>query len=234
MIGQRGLSMTRILSMLAFSSVLGLTPVVLAQSDPMGIPASQTQPNQPGRVPAPTTSLQDSSGAPNDTIQQMRDKMFIRRAAEGGLAEVQLGKLAAEKGGSDEVKSFGQKMVDDHVQLNQEMAELADTIGTMLPKKMGKADQAEYEKLKGLSGEDFDREYITYMVKDHHEDLREFRVASTSTADSAVKGVADHGARLIHEHMVRADKMAHDRGISMPGHRPKPEISSGQMPPSAQ
>lgn len=226
--------MTRILSMLAFSFVLGLTPVVLAQSDPMGIPASQTQPNPPGRAPAATTSLQDSSGAPNDTMQHMRDKMFVRKAAEGGLAEVQLGKLAAEKGASEEVKSFGQKMVEEHAQLNKEVAELADTIGTMVPKKMGKADQAEYEKLNGLSGEDFDKEYIAYMVKDHHEDLREFRVASTSTTDSAVKGVADHGARLIHEHMMMVDKMAHDRGIPMPGHRPKPETNSGQMPPSAQ
>lgn len=226
--------MTRILSMFALSFVLGLTSVVLAQSDPMGIPASQTQPNQPGRSPAATTSLQDSSGAPNDTMQHMRDKMFVRKAAEGGLAEVQLGKLAAEKGASEEVKSFGQKMADEHAQLNKEVAELADAIGTMVPKKMGKADQAEYEKLNGLSGEDFDKEYIAYMVKDHHEDLREFRVASTNTADSAVKGVADHGARLIHEHMVMVDKMAHDRGIPMPGHHPKPEISSGPMPPSAQ
>ncbi|QNI35390.1 DUF4142 domain-containing protein [Edaphobacter albus] len=226
--------MTRILSMFVFSSVLGLTPTILAQSDPMGIPASQTQPNQPGRVQAPTTSLQDSSGAPNDTIQHMKDKMFVRKAAEGGLGDVQLGKLASEKGASEDVKSFGQKMVDDHTQLNKEMAELADTIGTMLPKKMGKADQTEYEKLNGLSGEDFDKEYIAYMVKDHHEDLREFRIASTSTTDSEVKNVADRGARLIHDHMVMVDKMAHDRGIPMPGHRPKPEVSSGQMPPSAQ
>lgn len=226
--------MTRILCMLAFSSVLGLAPGASAQSDLMEMPASQTQPNQPGRVQAPTTSMQDSSGSPNDTAQQMKDKMFVRKAAEGGLAEVQLGKLAVEKGASDDVKSFGQKMVDDHTQLNKEMSQVADSIGAMLPKKMGKADQAEYEKLNGLSGDEFDKEYIAYMMKDHHEDLREFRVAASSTVDSNVKNVADNGARVIRAHMVMVDKMAHERGIAMPGHRPKPESATAQMPPSAQ
>jgi putative membrane protein len=224
--------MIRILSVVAFSSVLGLAPGMLAQSDPMATPASQTQPNQPGRVQAPTTSMQDSSGAPSDTMQQMKDKMFVRKAAEGGLAEVQLGKLAMERGASEDVKSFGRTMVEDHTQLNKEVAELADTIGTRLPKKMGKADQAEFEKLKGLSGEEFDKEYIAYMVKDHHEDLREFRVAASSTGDSAVKNVADHGARIIREHMILADKMAHERGIPMPGHPARPAATGPS--PSAQ
>lgn len=223
-----------VLPVLVFCFGFVIAPALFAQSDPMGIPASQTQPNQPGRVQAPTTSMQDSSGAPNDTMQQMRDKMFVRKAAEGGLAEVQLGKLAAEKGSSDDVKSFGQKMVDDHTRLNQQMAQMADSIGTMLPKKMGKADQAEYDKLNALSGEDFDKEYIAYMVKDHHEDLREFRVASSSTSNAELKAVVDQGAHMIREHMIMADKMAHERGIPMPGHPARPAATPGQTPPSAQ
>ena len=58
--------------------------------------------------------------------------MFLRKAAEGGFAEVKLGQLAAQKGSSDDVKAFGQKMVDDHAKLNNEMAQLADSMGVMI------------------------------------------------------------------------------------------------------
>ena len=223
-----------VLPALALCSFFAFASLLSAQIDPMVPPASQTQPNQPGRPQAPTTSMQDSSGAPGDTAQQMKDKMFVRRAAQGGIAEVELGKLAAQKGASEDVKTFGQKMVDDHTRLNQEMAEVADSIGMKMPRKMGKDDQAEYDKLNSLSGEEFDKEYITYMVKDHHEDLREFRMASGSTSDEALKNAADNGSRLIREHMVVADKMAHERGIPMPGRAPKPNAAPVSTTPPTQ
>jgi putative membrane protein len=65
------------------------------------------------------------------------------------------------------VKDLAQKMVDDHTALNKDMASVADSLGVMLPKKMPKDDQAEYDKLNGLSGKDFDTEYLTYIVKAH-------------------------------------------------------------------
>jgi putative membrane protein len=200
-----------------------LCPAVLvAQSDPMIPPASQTQqPNRPGQTPTSTPSMQDSIGHPNDTAQEMQDKMFLRKAAEGGLAEVQLGKLAAEKASSQEVKDFGQKMVDDHTKLNNDMAPIADSMGAMLPKKMAKGDQAEYDKLSGMSGDDFDKEYLAYMVKGHHEDLREFRLESVRTSDPTLKAVVDKGAVVIREHMVMVDKLARAKGVPTPG-RPAP------------
>ena len=197
-----------------------LCPVaLLAQSDPLSMPASQTQqPNRSPQTPTTPPSMQDSTGNPNDTAQEMRDRMFLRRAAEGGLAEVQLGKLAAEKSSSQDVKDFGQKMVDDHTKLNNEMAPIAGSKGVMLPKKLTKGDQAEYDKLNGMSGDDFDKEYLAYMVKDHREDLREFRVEAVSTSDPTVKAVVDKGAGVIHEHMVMADQLARAKGVPVPSH----------------
>jgi putative membrane protein len=205
-----------------------------AQSDPMmPPPASQNQSNQPGHAVPPPTSLQDSSGAPGDTAQQMKDKMFVRKAVQGGLAEVELGRLAAGKGAGEDVKAFGKQMVEDHTKLNEDLAQLADLIGARLPKKMDKDQQAAYEKLSALSGEDFDKEYIVSMVKDHHADLREFRMEASSTHDSDLKAAVDNGAQMIRQHMIAADKMAHDRGIPMPGHHHQQENSSAQNPPSA-
>jgi putative membrane protein len=165
-----------------------------------------------------TTSVQDSNTG-GDTIQNMRDKTFVRKASEGGLAEVQLGKLASEKGASDEVKSFGQKMVDDHTKLNEKMAPVADSMGVMAPKHLNKEDQSEYDKLSALSGDAFDKEYIAFMVKDHHADLREFRIEANNTTDASLKQVVTEGAQVIHDHMVMIDKIARSKGIATPGGR---------------
>ena len=165
--------------------------------------------------------MQDSVGNNGDTGQMMQDKVFLRKAAEGGIAQVELGKLAFEKASSPDVKVFGQKMVDDHIDLNKEIATVADTIGVLLPKHMSKADQAEYDKLSALSGNDFDVEYLTFMVKDHHADLREFRMEAASTADPTLRDAVDKGSKLIHDHMVMVDKLARAKGIPVPG-RSKP------------
>src|ERR1700733_6312799 len=173
-------------------TVATLSPVgLMAKADSMSMPTSQTNrqtQQQPG-----SPAMQDSGNNANDTSQNMKDKMFLRHAAEGGMAEVKLGQLAAQKASSDDVKAFGQKMVDDHTMLNNEMAPIADSMGVRTPKNLNKQDQAEYDKLSGLSGTDFDTEYLTAMVKDHHKDLREFREQAATTTDPTLKAAVDKG-----------------------------------------
>jgi len=181
---------------------------------------AQVDPNQP---PNPMRSEPDSTAVPGVSHEEMQERMFLQRAAEGGTAEVQLGKLAVEKASADDVKAFGQKMVDDHTQLNNQMAPLAESKGVALPRKMGKADQAEYDKLAGLSGEAFYKEYVAYMVKDHHEYLREFRTAAMNTNDPDMKMALDKAAKVIREHMVMADKLAREKGLSTPGRGVRPQ-----------
>lgn len=223
-----------VLPVAALCSLILPTNVSFAQADPMGQVPGQNQGNQPGRPTPPTPSMMDSSGAPNESPQQIKDKMFVHEAIEGGLAEIALGNLAAEKSTNDDVRAFGKRMVEDHTKLNQQLAQVADTIGARAPKKMGKDQQAQYDKLAALSGDDFDREYITLMVKDHHEDLHEMRVEARTTQDADLKTVLGDGAPIIRDHMVSADRMAHERGIPMPGHhhRPtEPGVSAPTSPP---
>lgn len=195
---------------------------------------NQSNPGQQGRPipqygPQPMASEQDSIGNSGQTPQMMKDKMFLRKAAEGGIAEIQFGQLAAQKGDSEEVKALGQKMVDDHTALNKDMEPVADSMGVKLPTHMSKSDQAEYDKLKGLSGADFDTEYLTTLVKDHHMDLREFRLEAANTQDQALKDAVIKSQKVIHEHMVEVDKLARSRGIDIPRHR-----GSKPAPPPAE
>lgn len=206
-----------------------LCPVALIAQDPMGPPASNTQPNMPQQT-RPSTSMQDSTGIGNsETSQIMKDKIFLRKASEGGMAEVKLGELASQKASSQDVKDFGQKMVTDHTQLNNEMAPIAQSMGVKAPTKLNKEDQAEYDKLNGLSGDDFDKEYLTFMVKDHHKDLREFRQEEASASDPTLKAAVEKGSKVIYEHMTMVDKLARDKGVAMPGRGGR-----SQAPPPAQ
>ncbi len=191
-----------------------------APLDPMQAQPSQQQTNrqqqQPGVNQTPMNDIQDSAPNSGTSGQMMKDKIFLRKAAEGGMAEVQLGQLASEKASSQEVKDFGAKMVTDHTDLNNEMKPIAESMGVMLPKKLGQKDQAEYDKLNGLSGNDFDTEYLTYMVKDHHDDLREFRMELASTTDPTLKTAVEKGAKVIREHAHMLDSLAKSKGVAVP------------------
>ena len=189
-------------------------------ANPMGTP------NQPGSMQPPGSvgtagagmagAMTAGPSAGAGDAQAMKDKMFLRKAAAGGLAEVQLGQLAAEKASSPDVKAFGQKMVTDHTALNNDMKPIAESMGVMLPKKIKKEDQAEYDKLSAMSGDDFDKEYLTFMVKDHHMDLREFREEDTTVQDPTLKAAVDKGYKVIREHTSMVDKLARDKGITVP------------------
>ncbi|CAN5434961.1 hypothetical protein BH10ACI4_BH10ACI4_19670 [soil metagenome] len=184
--------------------------------DPMSSPASQTTPNMPQQQQPAATSMQDSSGGMGNAAETMREKMFLRKAAAGGMAEVQLGQLATEKAQADDVKAFGQKMVTDHTALIEKMKPFADAKGVSAPKKISKDDQAEYEKLSGLSGAEFDTEYVTFMVKDHHKDLKEFTEAAQHTTDPELKEAILKGQSVIAQHTLMIDKLAQSKGIPTP------------------
>jgi putative membrane protein len=197
-------------------TVASLSPVVLIaqanqmpQQSPQNNPQMQQQPGNP--------AMQDSGNNAGDMSQNMREKMFLSQAAEGGMAEVQLGQLAAQKANSEDVKSFGQKMVADHTALNNEMAPIAESMGVRAPKKLNKHDQAEYDKLNGLSGDAFDTEYLTVMVKDHHKDLRDFSEEAASTTNPDLKAAVEKGQSVIREHTMMVDKLAQSKGIAVPG-----------------
>ena len=197
-------------------------------------PQGMNQPTgQPGSTPptgaqtSPNGSMRDSLGAPGQTGQQMMDKQFVRTAAENGLADVKLGSLAVEKG-SPGVKELAQKIVDDHTMMNKEMGTVADSLGAMLPKKMSKDAQMEYEKLSGLAGKDFDTEYLTFIAKAHYADLHAFHMEASVAADPELASEVVKGMGMMHQHLGLISNVAKDEGITLPPRpqRPAPATAS--------
>jgi putative membrane protein len=132
----------------------------------------------------------------------------MKKAADGGLAEVELGKLAAEKGSSQEVKDFGQRMVDDHSKANDQLKQLASQKHVELPQQTSPKHAATKAKLEKLSGEDFDKSYIAEMLKDHKQDVAEFKRESKSAHDDDVKSFAGQTLPTLQEHLKQVQNLA--------------------------
>jgi putative membrane protein len=213
-------------------AAMALLPLALvAQMDPNAAqpdagpgPASST-----GTQSSPSTSMRDSLGAPGLTGQQMVDKQFVRTATEGDIAEVKLGMLAVQKGSPD-VKIFAQKMVDDHTAMSKDMGTVADSLGVMLPKKLSKDDQAEYDKLNGLSGKDFDTEYILYTARAHRQDLHDFRMEAAVASDPGLEAEVAKSAMTMRDHMQAIAKLATAKGVTLPPRPPRPAAATAAAP----
>jgi putative membrane protein len=129
------------------------------------------------------------------------DHKFAMMAAMGGMAEVEMGRLAAQKGASDEVRQFGQRMVDDHTKANEELMRIASSKGMTLPTAVDPKHQAEMQKMSALSGEAFDRAYVKMMVKDHKKDVAEFQKEASRGADPDLKTFASTTLPTLKEHL---------------------------------
>lgn len=145
-----------------------------------------------------------------------QDHKFVMEAAMGGLMEVELGRLAAQRGMSDVVKQFGQRMVDDHSKANQELMTLASTKGMTLPTALDDKHQKDVAKLSAMSGAEFDRAYARHMLKDHEKDVKDFERQSTRGGDPDIRAFATKTLPTLQEHlqMVRTLPGNEGRGNS--------------------
>ena len=132
------------------------------------------------------------------------DTEFAMKAAQGGMAEVKLGQLAVGKASNPDVKAFGQKMIDDHTRLNDQMKQVASAENMTLPTDIDAKDQAVYDKLSKLSGAEFDKAYMKDMVKDHTEDVKEFQKEAKSGKDPQLKQLASTALPILQSHLQMA------------------------------
>ena len=217
----------------AGAAVVLLPLALVAQTDTSLTPQPDQQSTIPATGPQPAagpSSMRETLGSPGVRGQQLADQVFLHTATEDGIADVKLGQLAIEKGGPD-VKAFAQKIVPDHEAINKELATAADALGVLLPKKMNKDDQAEYDKLNGLSGKDFDTEYITFILKAHWKKLHDFYMEASVAADPGLAAAVLQAMRTMHDHLVMIAAVAKQDGITLPPRPPRPGGAPTGPPP---
>lgn len=144
----------------------------------------------------------------------MADKKFVQKAMEGSQEEIKLGQLATQKASSEQVKQFGQKMVDDHTKLSDQMKPIAEQMGVSAMSNSSSKDARLQTKLEGLSGPAFDKAYMQAMVKDHQKDLSEFKKEAKDGKNPQVKEAAQQGSEVIQQHLQLAQQVAQGVGAA--------------------
>ena len=132
------------------------------------------------------------------------DKNWVNDQLSGGMAEVELARLAKEHAASAEVKQFGERMVKDHSAANDKLTHIATQKGVTAASDMDASSKREYDKLSKLSGAKFDQEYMKSMVSDHAKDVKEFQSESKSAKDPDVKTFVQSTLPTLEEHLKLA------------------------------
>jgi putative membrane protein len=141
------------------------------------------------------------------------DESFYKKAAEGGISEVVQGKLAQEKSSDPGVKAFGAMMVKDHTAANDRLKAIAAAKGIDLPTTSGATEMATEAKLQALSGSTFDKSYISGMVKDHKEDIKEFENEAQNGQDPEAKAFAAKTLPTLKLHLSKIESIAASDGV---------------------
>jgi putative membrane protein len=141
------------------------------------------------------------------------DTSFYKHLAQGGMSEVDLGKLAGQKSTDPKVKSFADMMVKDHSTANQKLESLASSKHIELPKALDASHEATKAKLEALSGNSFDKSYVESQLKDHEKTVRLLETEINSGKDADAKAFAESVLPTVKHHLQAVRELASEEGV---------------------
>jgi putative membrane protein len=159
-----------------------------------------------GTSSASSGTTAGTGGAPAASLSKA-DKSFAMAAAQGGLAEVQDGQLATQKG-TARVKQLGQKLVTDHSQANDELQQIATQDNLTLPTQPSATQMATHRRLSSLNGSAFDTSFAHDEVVDHQQTIALFRKEAQSGHDPALKQFAQKTLPVLRQHLEMAQQIS--------------------------
>jgi putative membrane protein len=134
------------------------------------------------------------------------DTKFAKEAAQGGMMEVELGKVAVKNASSEKVKQFGQRMVDDHTKAGDELKSVAAKDNITLPSDLDAKHKAMVDKMSAMTGTQFDRAYMRDMVKDHTQDVADFQKEANGGSNADLKAFAGKTLPTLQQHLTLAQE----------------------------
>jgi putative membrane protein len=150
-----------------------------------------------------TQDTVDSAKTVNKEVKPVQPDAsnFAIAAANGGMMEVILGKIARENAFSARVKAFGDMMVTDHTQANDKLKAIATSLNIAIPDSVGDDTKKEIDHMKMKKGKDFDKAYVSMMLDDHVKDIAEFRKCADNCSDSTIKSFASTTLPVLEKHL---------------------------------
>jgi putative membrane protein len=210
--------MRKALALGTLAVTMSIAPVNAQQPDPANQrPNPTTQRPDPTQRPdltqrpEPTTQPRTSS-----TAQMNPDEQFAKEAAMANMAEIDLGKLAGSKASSSDVKSFAQRMVQDHGKALDELKSLAKIKNITLPTSLDAEHKGMHEKLEPLSGAAFDRAHVEDMVAGHRKVAEKVKTESSTGKDPELKAWAAKVLPTVESHLKMAEGL-HSKAVGTAG-----------------
>jgi putative membrane protein len=141
-------------------------------------------------------------GAPAEGIPDL-EQGYLQKATERHQAEVALGQLALQKASSDRVKQYGARMIQDHQKAIEDVQKLIRKEG-----ELSMPHQEMQRRLSELSGKEFDKAFMSFMVKDHEKDLGELEQRAPTLTDARVEQWTADALRIMRDHLAEAKAIA--------------------------
>lgn len=163
--------------------------------------------NRTAEMEDPTTTTTGTEVANDMGWDQARVSDFINKAAAGGMMEVQLGQLAAEKATTPEVKNFGQMMVTEHSKANEQLKSVAQSMQVNLPASLPEDKMQKVNEMKGLTGEEFTKRYVNEMVADHQADISLLEDARPNVTNPQLKSWIESTLPVMQQHLQEIQRI---------------------------
>jgi putative membrane protein len=146
-----------------------------------------------------SASADYKSKQPEIYIEQ-DDKQFAVDAALKDLADIELGKLAIQKGSDKKIKNFGSLLIKQHTKMNARLHKTATLKNITLPIAIDPATQKDLAKLSTNTGKAFDKTFLNFMINNHETDIKFFEYASKHVVDKDLKKLASKNLLVLHRH----------------------------------
>ncbi|NRQ39519.1 DUF4142 domain-containing protein [Nonomuraea sp. NN258] len=176
--------LTLVLAVAAASVLAGCGESAPTHSAGLASPASPSAADQPSKV----------------------DRAWLKIIHVGNLAEIEAGRLAESKGASNQVKSIGKMLVDDHTELDTKVTEVAGKLGVQLPDGVTGKHAAVAKRLAKASGRDFDQEWIAAMTKAHTAALTATKKEASNGSSPSVVALAKSAIPALEDHLAALQK----------------------------
>lgn len=169
-------------------------------------------------VLAPAFAAQTETKAKTKGSLTQQDQKFAMNAAEGSMMEIQAGQLAVKNASSQAVKDFGQRMVTDHTKASQQLTQIASQKAMTLPKELSADHRQHHNQLSKATGAQFDRLYMSHMVKAHEKDVKDFEKQAQKGDDAALRAFAEQSLPILRQHLELARTLASQVGADHGSH----------------
>jgi putative membrane protein len=194
---------------------LSMATQVASQVGVTGVATTNPTQNPTQNPPVVTQNPTVATPGPVSTqtsTELSADMPFVRMAASSNLMETRLGQLAQSKASNQAVKQFGQRMVTDHNQMQQQLTATANAMGQTFTPTLNSQHQQEVSRLQNLNGAEFDRAYMTAMIRAHQQDVNEFQTRSQSANSTQIRNLASSSLPMLQQHLSLAVQVGNQVG----------------------